>query len=214
MRRQQALEPVDTEGPDHGPTIYNLIDSLAHFLGIQRYSSHNTTQPRFLVDMLPEVYGPACAAQVVRALIRAKVSEEEIEACLDKAERQGCVYLPAVNAIFVREFQMMYVAEEAARFLHHACRGLPGRSEKAGLSTKDALYVRVLEQVFGYFGSRALYPPRPAVEAKEYEIVPGKAAPPVGPQMELGAELLGSMMANAPPDSSAPWKYVRNTFSV
>lgn len=187
----------DHEGPDHGPTIYNLIDSLALFLGIQRYSSHNTTQPRFLVDMLPEVYGPSCAAQVVRSLIRSKVPEEEIERYLDRAERQGCVYLPAINAIFIREFQMMYVAEEAARFLHHACRGLPVRSGKSRLSTKDALYVRVLEQVFGYFGSRALYPPRPAVEGKEYEIIPGRPTPPLGPQMELGAELLGSMMANA-----------------
>src|ERR1035441_3382477 len=44
-------------GPDFAPTIYNLIDSLARFLEINRYSPHNGTQPKFLVDMLPEVYG-------------------------------------------------------------------------------------------------------------------------------------------------------------
>src|ERR1700731_986642 len=37
--------------PDFAPTIYNLIESLASFLEINRYSPHNGTQPRFLVDM-------------------------------------------------------------------------------------------------------------------------------------------------------------------
>ncbi|HEX3319306.1 MAG TPA: ChaN family lipoprotein [Terriglobales bacterium] len=186
----------DHEGPDLAPTIYNLIDSLAVFLGINRYSSTNSTQPRFLVDMLPEVYGPEAAAQVVRALTRAKVSEDQIELYLERAGDQGCVYMPQINAIFVREFHMMYVAEEAARFLHHACQGLPARSAGTSALLKDALYVRVLEQVFGYFGSRTLYPARPAVEGKEYEIIPGRASSS-GRQPELGAELLGSMMANA-----------------
>ena len=40
-------------------------------------------------------------------------------------EERGSVYLPQVNAIYVHEFKMMYAAEEAARFLNHACRGLP-----------------------------------------------------------------------------------------
>ncbi|MGA8761932.1 MAG: ChaN family lipoprotein, partial [Candidatus Sulfotelmatobacter sp.] len=44
-------------GPDFAPTIYNLIASLAKFLDINRYSPHNGTQPKFLIDLLPEVYG-------------------------------------------------------------------------------------------------------------------------------------------------------------
>ena len=48
---------TDEEGPDLVPTIYNLIDSLLRFLEIDRYSSHNGTQPKFLVDLMPEVYG-------------------------------------------------------------------------------------------------------------------------------------------------------------
>ena len=43
------------DSPDFAPTFYNLIDSLARFLEINRYSPHNGTQPKFLVDMLPEV---------------------------------------------------------------------------------------------------------------------------------------------------------------
>src|SRR5262252_3265517 len=45
------------DAPDFAPTIYNLVDSLASFLEINRYSPYNGTQPKFLVDMLPEVCG-------------------------------------------------------------------------------------------------------------------------------------------------------------
>ena len=44
---------TEEEGPDLAPTIYNLIDSLLRFLDINRYSSHNGTQPKFLVDLMP-----------------------------------------------------------------------------------------------------------------------------------------------------------------
>src|SRR5499427_2894292 len=49
---------------DNAPTIYNLIDSLANFLEINRYSPHNGTQLKFLVDMLPEVYGGSSGAML------------------------------------------------------------------------------------------------------------------------------------------------------
>ncbi|HSQ20520.1 MAG TPA: ChaN family lipoprotein, partial [Blastocatellia bacterium] len=58
------------EGPDYAPTIYNLIDSIANFLEINRYSSHNSTQPKFLVDMLPEVYGASSVVTLGRLLLR------------------------------------------------------------------------------------------------------------------------------------------------
>jgi len=187
----------EQEGPDLTPTIYNLIDGLACFLEIDRYSSHNSTQPRFLVDLLPEVYGPGASAQVVRALTRAKVAETEIEEVLERVETQGCAYLPQINAMFVHEFRMMYVAEEASRFLHQACRGLPSRKMNGTEIPGTALfYVRVLEQAFGYLGSRILYPARPAVEGKQYPIIATRGRY-TERQPELGAELLGSMMGNA-----------------
>ena len=55
---------TEEEGPDLAPTIYNLIDSLLRFLEIDRYSSHNGTQPKFLVDLMPEVYCRCFAARV------------------------------------------------------------------------------------------------------------------------------------------------------
>jgi hypothetical protein len=159
------------ESPDYAPTIYNLIDSLANFLEINRYSSHNSTQPKFLVDMLPEVYGGSSAATLGRLLLRKGVSEDDLKQMLARVEEYGSTYLPQVNAFYVREFQMMHAAEGATRFLHQACQGLPRRwnghfAQESGLSSEqraaDRFYACLMEHAIAYFGSRVLYPSRPA----------------------------------------------------
>ena len=158
-------------GPDFAPTIYNLIDSLAAFLGINRYSPHNGKQPKFLIDMLPEVHGNSSDAVLTRLLSRKGGTEQQVETMLARVEQRGCAYLPQVNAFYIREFQMMHVAEDAARFLHHACRGLPlrwngnrvdGNSVGGWVPAADDFYRRVVENAVAYFGSRVLYPSRPA----------------------------------------------------
>ena len=167
------------DGPDYAPTIYNLIDSLASFLEINRYSPHNGTQPKFLVDMLPEVYGGSSAGMLQRMLSRKGISEGHRESILSQVEERGSAYLPQVNAFYIREFQMMHVAEDATRFLHQACQGLPQRlngrlatgiendeGEGAGRNGGiDRFYARVMEHAVAYFGSRVLYPSRPAPDA-------------------------------------------------
>ena len=160
------------DGPDFAPTIYNLIDSLARFLEINRYSPHNGTQPKFLVDMLPEVYGGSSDAMLRRLLSRKGIGAQELESMLTSVEVRGGAYLPQVNTFYVREFQMIHAAEDATRFLHQACQGLPQRlngvSEqgngdgKRGRSPIDEFYARVVEHAVAYFGSRVLYPSRPA----------------------------------------------------
>ncbi len=163
--------------PDFAPTIYNLIDSLATFLEINRYSPHNGTQPKFLVDMLPEVHGNSSDTTLRRLLSRKGISEKQLETMLASVEERGSAYLPQVNAFHIREFQMMHAAEDATRFLHHACRGLPQRlngqgetgsstQENSSLTT-DAFYSRVIEHAVAYFGSRVLYPSRPAPETED-----------------------------------------------
>jgi Haem-binding uptake, Tiki superfamily, ChaN len=161
-------------GPDFAPTIYNLIDSLARFLDINRYSPHNGTQPKFLIDLLPEVYGSSSGAILRRLLARKGLSEEKREALLAAVEERGSAYLPQVNAFYVREFQMMHASEDATRFLHHACHGLPqrlnGASSGAGASFAsgaDEFYARVIEHAVAYFGSRVLHPSRPAPEEND-----------------------------------------------
>jgi hypothetical protein len=156
----------DSDAPDLAPTVYNLIDGLVRFLKIDRYSPHNTTQPKFLVDLLPEVYFRWSDALLHRLLSRKGVSEEERVAMLQRVHDRGCTYLPQVNAFYMHELQMMYAAEEAARFLHHACRGLPAQvtaREEAADEPGDFFYGRVLENALAYFGSKVLYPARPAV---------------------------------------------------
>ncbi len=162
------------DGPDFAPTIYNLIDSLVRFLEINRYSPHNGTQPKFLVDMLPEVYGGASGAMLRRLLSRKGIAEAEREAMLASVEERGSAYLPKVNAFYVREFQMQNATEDATRFLHQACQGLPQRldgiaNERNALGGNgeprnaiDGFYARVIEHAVAYFGSRVLYPSRPA----------------------------------------------------
>ncbi len=152
----------EDEGPDLAPTIYNLIDSLIRFLDINLYSARNGTQPKFLVDLLPEVYCGVGEARARRLMARESEAEEQQAALLRQVEEQGCVYLSRMNVFYVREFQMMYAAEEAARFLHYACRGLlrqPGDTQAEDL---NGFYTRVLEHALGYFGSRVLYPVRAA----------------------------------------------------
>jgi uncharacterized iron-regulated protein len=163
--------------PDFAPTIYNLIDSLASFLEINRYSPHNGTQPKFLVDMLPEVHGNSSDSTLRRLLSRKSIGEAQLETMLASVEERGSAYFPQVNAFHIREFQMMHAAEDAARFLHHACRGLPqrlnghaangnGTFTNAPLPT-DAFYTRVIEHAVAYFGSRVLYPARPVPDLED-----------------------------------------------
>ncbi len=158
------------DGPDFAPTIYNLIDSLASFLEINRYAPHNGTQPKFLVDMLPEVYGNSSDAMLRRLLSRHGIGDQDRESMLASVEDRGSAYLPQVNAFYIREFQMMHAAEDAARFLHHACQGLPRRlngntivtntDNENGRVAIDEFYARVIEHAVAYFGSRVLYPSR------------------------------------------------------
>jgi hypothetical protein len=164
------LGRADEDGPDVAPTIYNLIDSLIRFLGINRYSSTNRTQPKFLVDLLPEVYGPASDARLRRLLSRHAPPESDVQALLHRVQERGSIYLPQVNAFYMREFRIVYAAEEAARFLHHACQGLPLRANgkrEMPIASAERFYALALEHALADFGSRVLCPARPRVQGEE-----------------------------------------------
>jgi hypothetical protein len=187
---------TEAEGPDLAPTVYNLIDSLVRFLDIDRYSSHNGTQPKFLVDLMPEVYCRATDARLRRLLSRHPATEEETSAMTRYVEQRGSVYLPQVNAFYVREFKMTYVAEEAARFLHHACRGLPAHGNSQLGANPKRFYAQALESALGYFGSRVLCPARPSAEegaGREVE----DASDSAQQKIDSSAQLLGYMLGDA-----------------
>jgi hypothetical protein len=182
----------DRSAPDLGPTLYNLIDGMVRFLGINQYSPHNTTQPRLLVDLMPEVYSRSSDALLRRLLSRKGFTAEHRRSLLRRVRERGSVYLTPINAVYVRQFHMTSSAEDATRFLHQACRGLPnlcnGRATAPArgaesshaesldadslnddllsadsLNKDDAFYIAVFEHALAFFGSRILYPTRPAL---------------------------------------------------
>lgn len=151
--------------PDMGPTVYNLIDGLVRFLGINLYSSHNTTQPQMLVDLMPEVYSRNSDALLRRLLSRKGFSTAQRRSMLRRVHERGSAYLAPLNAFYIRKFEMISATEDAARFLHHACRGVPdrinGRTPEPR-SPQDTFFSATIEHALGCFGSRILYPARPA----------------------------------------------------
>jgi hypothetical protein len=168
----------DHSAPDLGPTLYNLIDGLVRFLGINQYSEHNTTQPRLLVDLMPEVHSRNSDALLRRLLSRKGFTSEHRRSLLRRVSERGSVYLAPINAVYVRQFHMTSCAEDATRFLHQACRGLPNLSKGKTLAQRsatqtvpvghlldkdDAFYVAVVEHALAFFGSRILYPARRAL---------------------------------------------------
>ena len=158
---------------DFGPTFYNLVDGMVRFLGINQYSLHNTTQPRLLVDLMPEVYSRSSDALLRRLLSRRGFTPEQRRSLPRQIRERGSVYLTPINAVYVRQFRMTHSAEDATRFLHQACRGLPnlchGKLNAAhaplaqALDRDDAFYMAVFEHALAFFGSRILHPTRPAL---------------------------------------------------
>jgi hypothetical protein len=170
----------DHSAPDLGPTLYNLIDGLVRFLGINQYSPHNTTQPKLLVDLMPEVYSRSSDALLRRLLSRKGFTADRRRSLLRQVRERGSVYLTPINAVYVRQFRMSTAAEDATRFLHQACRGLPNicnskvlthhsapnaarLPQSPALDKDDAFYMTVFEHALAFFGSRILHPARPAL---------------------------------------------------
>ena len=163
---------MGTASPDLAPSVYNLIDALIRFLNINKYSPTNHTQPKFLVDMLPEVWCRTSPEQMQRLLERKGLSATEVRRILNRVETNGTCHVPSVNAIFATTFGVERGAEEAARFVHHACQGTLGRPavSEERLSLEDGFYAEVVSEAFAYFGSRVLCPTRPAV--READLYP------------------------------------------
>jgi hypothetical protein len=84
---------------------------------------------------------------------------------LRRVRERGSAYLAPLNAFYIRKFEMISATEDAARFLHHACRGVPNRVNGKACEPRgaeDAFFAATLEHALACFGSRVLYPARPA----------------------------------------------------
>jgi hypothetical protein len=157
LERWSQPEP---DAPDFSPAVYNLIHCLVQFLNINFYSPHNGTQPKFLVDLLPEVYCHP-PESVLRKLFTGPDGRSAIDALLCRLEERGSVYIAKTNTLFIREFHLPFVSQEVARFLHHACRGLPENRyprPENGTGSEGRFCTEVLESALVYFAARVLCP--------------------------------------------------------
>jgi hypothetical protein len=217
----------ESAAPDLAPTFYNLVDALARFLHIDKYAAHNGTQPVYLVDRMPEVYSQPSDEAMRKLLVRKSAGEEEITEILAHIASGGSCYVPRMNAIFVREFQMVGGAEEAARFVHHACRpAAPSNDTAEGSSElekrEEVFYTRVVEHALGYFGSRLLYPARPAVRGFELGAISAQPQATLKEHSVTGAKLaaatekvgcmLGSELYDAYLAGRLSKRYIRSLF--
>jgi len=150
----------ETGAPDLAPAIYNLIDGLVRFLNINCYSPHNGTQPKLLADQLPEVYCHPSDEALGKLL--SAVDDPDVRAAMrQRLEERGSIYVAKTNTLFIREFQLPYAAQEVARFLYHACRGLPenrGLNHDAGPAPEDTVYANALETALVALAARVLCP--------------------------------------------------------
>jgi len=149
--------------PDLAPAVYHMISGLLHLLNIDEYSPSTGSQAGLLVDRLPEVRTRVSDAQVRSSLSRKWASEQEVRGALSRLEQNGACYLPRINTILVNSFALPGVAEEASRFLHHACGRFDWQHDPVAGDTEDRFYRRVFQEALAYFGSRALYPSREPV---------------------------------------------------
>lgn len=150
-----------TCAPDLAPTVYNLIDALLSSLGIDKYAPLGDGRARCFVDVLPEVHCRTTDEQFRRLLTRGGVDEYDQHAYLAAVNQRGLVYVPRLNAVLVRDFQMSGGTEEAARFLHHACRGAIGRAAVTTTTPENDFYKAVMSEALADFGARMLFPARP-----------------------------------------------------
>ena len=188
-----------TAAPDPAPTLYNLIEALLRFLHVNPYSPHNGTQPRYLVDLLPEVHARAEWEPLRKLLARQGARLEEAQTVLAAIRERGGGYLPRLNAIFLHRFEMAGGAEEAARFVHAACRGKAGSNGhgRPPGSAADIFFTRVLEEALAYLGSRVLYPARPGVRREELQTLRARPEPLLqltGEALGFAAQQLGQML--------------------
>ena len=152
--------------PDLAPTFYNLADALLRSLSIDKYAPAGESS-KYLVDVLPEVYCRTTDEQFRKLLSRGAVDEQEQSAAIASLAQRGIIYVPRLNAVLVREFHMSSGTEEAARFLHHACRGTVGRAANSITTPENDFYKAVISEALADFGARMLFPARPVKREAE-----------------------------------------------
>jgi hypothetical protein len=153
----------DEERLDLTSTVYNLIDTIADFIGIDKYRYCLTRQGKCtesLVDAYPEVYSTDEFESFER-LLRRSLKKRQAADILLHASRSGSCYVPRVNAIFLGQFSLQQGAEEAAHFVNFALKGQRYENFRVrNLKVFEDFYLTALEEALAYFGSKLIDPRR------------------------------------------------------
>lgn len=155
---------------DYAPVFYDLIDALLEFLRIERYADVDEFEPRYFVDLYPEVYGAKSVGAVRRLLERKKLNPDQIRGALYGLIENGSCYVPERNLVLCFSLRLQSAAECAASFVHHACRRLneaelPWEDTEEG--REEGFYRKVIEYGLVDFASRVLCSVRPLREEQE-----------------------------------------------
>ena len=172
LDRWKGEQEEDAE-VDFTPTVYNIIDTILDFLGVNKYTTclrregHCT---EYLVDVFPEVYGPSEASAFRRILRGAHLEGEEADEILEHVRRKGSCFVPRLDAIFLGQFDLAHGGEEAAHFVNLALKRELHEQAPVQLPQHDLFYGRVMEEALAFFGSKLIVPGRNHFfEAKFYQ---------------------------------------------
>jgi heme-binding uptake protein ChaN (Tiki superfamily) len=172
LDRWKGEQDEDTE-VDLTPTVYNIIDTILDFLGVNKYTTCLRREGQcseYLVDVFPEVYGPAEATAFRRILRGAQLDNEEVDEILEHVRRKGSCFVPRLDAIFLGQFDLAHGGEEAAHFVNLCLKRELNEEAPTQLPQHDLFYGRVLEEALAFFGSKLIVPGRNHFfEAKFYQ---------------------------------------------
>jgi len=156
-------EQADDDHLDLTPTIYNMIDTILRFLGIDKYRMCIRREAdciEFLVDYFPEVYSHVDAATLRKILTANQFARPDILDIRRRVSRNGSMYIPRINSIFIGRFSLVHGGEEAAHFVNIALRGDVFSDGTKTASRVDLFYSSVIEEALGFFGSKLIDPSR------------------------------------------------------
>jgi len=165
-----AKRPRNTERPGGRSRGLPSPEALLEFLRIERYADVDEFEPRYFVDLYPEVYGGKSIGVVRRLLERKKLNPQQIRTALYNLIENGSCYVAERNLVLCFSLRLQSAAECAASFVHHACRRLNEIElpwEESPEGKEEGFYRKVVEYGIVDFGSRVLCSMRPLREEQE-----------------------------------------------
>jgi hypothetical protein len=126
-------------GQDYTEQVLGFIQTLAHFLGIQRDDLDDfelfTVKDLDFLDYLAE-----------------RFTDEELEELKRQVETGESFFIPKGNIIYLADLSVSNAAEECAHFIHWKCSGTACHME----DLRFDFYLRTITEALGFFGSKVV----------------------------------------------------------